>query len=84
MVERSVFLGGSYEVHVRVLGGEMLRAMVPNDGSVAAATLESGAAISVHLPPDALRVLTMDEPEPDEDEAAEPDQPAEAQPAEEK
>jgi hypothetical protein len=85
MVERSVFLGGSYEVHVRVLGGELLRAMVPNDGSVAAATLESGAAVSVHLPPDALRVLTMDEPEePDEDEAAEPDQPAEAEPAEDK
>ena len=76
IVERSVFLGGSYEVHVRVLGGELLRAMVPNDGSVAAATLEPGAAVSVHLPPDALRVLTMDEP----DEAAEeePDEALEA------
>jgi spermidine/putrescine transport system ATP-binding protein len=82
MVERSVFLGGSYEVHVRVLGGELLRAMVPNDGSVAASTLESGAAVSVHLPPDALRVLTMDEPEePAGDEPAE-DEPAEDQPAE--
>ena len=36
IVERSVFLGGSYEVHVRVLGGELLRAMVPNDGGVSA------------------------------------------------
>ena len=36
MVERSVFLGGSYEVHVRVLGGELLKAMVPNDGGVSA------------------------------------------------
>jgi hypothetical protein len=65
-----------------VLGGELLRAMVPNDGSVAASTLESGAAVSVHLPPDALRVLTMDEPEePAGDEPAE-DEPAEDQPAE--
>jgi hypothetical protein len=24
MVERSVFLGGAYELHVRVLGGELL------------------------------------------------------------
>jgi ABC-type Fe3+/spermidine/putrescine transport system ATPase subunit len=62
IVERSVFLGGSYEVHIRVLGGELLRAMVPNDGSVAAATLESGAAVSLHLPPDGLRVLRTSEP----------------------
>jgi spermidine/putrescine transport system ATP-binding protein len=63
MVERSVFLGGSYEVHVRVLGGELLRAMVPNDGSVSTAALETGAAVSLHLPADAVRVLTMSEPD---------------------
>ena len=62
IVERAVFLGGSYEVHIRVLGGELLKAMVPNDGSVATATLEPGAAVSLHLPPDALRVLTTNEP----------------------
>jgi hypothetical protein len=45
-----------------VLGGELLKAMVPNDGSVAPATLEPGAAVSLHLPPDALRVLTTSEP----------------------
>ena len=73
MVERSVFLGGSYEVHVRVLGGELLKAMVPNDGSVSATDLESGAAVCLHLPPDALRVLTMSEPDAKEDlEAAQP------------
>ena len=33
IVERSVFLGGSHEVHVRVLGGELMKAMVANDGS---------------------------------------------------
>jgi len=59
MVERSVFLGSAYEVHVRVLGGELLKAMVANDGSVAETALESGAAVCLHLPPDALRVLTM-------------------------
>ncbi len=62
MVERSVFLGGAYEVHVRVLGGELLRAMVPNDGGTATAALEPGAAVSLHLPADALRVLTPSEP----------------------
>jgi spermidine/putrescine transport system ATP-binding protein len=62
MVERSVFLGGSYEVHVRVLGGELLKAMVPNDGGVSAGALEPGAAVCLHLPPDALRVLTTNEP----------------------
>ena len=33
MVERSVFLGGAYEVHVRVLGGELLRLTVTNEGN---------------------------------------------------
>ena len=75
IVERSVFLGGAYEVHVRVLGGELLKAMVPNDGGVAASALEPGAAVSLHLPPDALRVLRTSEPseeaEEDEGEQAE-------------
>ena len=62
MVERSVFLGGAYEVHVRVLGGELLKAMVPNDGGVAVAALEPGAAVCLHMPADALRVLTTSEP----------------------
>ena len=44
MVERSVFLGGSYEVHVRVLGGELLKATVPNDGSPSPFALEEGHA----------------------------------------
>ena len=61
IVERSVFLGGSHEVHIRVVGGELLKATVSNDGSEAAASLEPGAAVSVYLPPDALRVLTTSE-----------------------
>ncbi|MBN1529007.1 MAG: ABC transporter ATP-binding protein [Thermoleophilaceae bacterium] len=68
MVERSVYLGGAYEVHIRVLGGELLKAMVPNDGGAFATALEPGAAVSLHLPSDALRVLIQTEPEePDED-----------------
>jgi spermidine/putrescine transport system ATP-binding protein len=62
MVERSVFLGGSHEVHVRVLGGELLKATVANDGKPLPFALEPGTAVSVHLPPDGLRVLTPSEP----------------------
>jgi spermidine/putrescine transport system ATP-binding protein len=61
IVERAVFQGGAYEVHIRVLGGELLRAMVPNDGEVSPSALEAGAAVSLHLPADALRVLTPSE-----------------------
>jgi spermidine/putrescine transport system ATP-binding protein len=57
IVERSVFLGGSHEVHVRVLGGELMKAAVANDGSRPAVSLEPGAAVSLRLPPAALRVL---------------------------
>ena len=70
MVERSVYLGGSYELHIRVLGGELLKAMVPNDGGVSAPALEPGAAVCLYLPPEALRVLIQTEPE----EANEPDE----------
>ena len=62
IVERSVFLGGSHEVHVRVLGGELLKATVANDGKPLPVALEQGEAVSLHLPPDALRVLTPSAP----------------------
>jgi spermidine/putrescine transport system ATP-binding protein len=70
IVERSVFLGGSHEVHVRVLGGELLKATVANDGKPPPVALEPGAAVSVHLPPDALRVLRMSEPAEEQQEEA--------------
>jgi hypothetical protein len=54
-----------------VLGGELLRAMVPNDGSAASADLEPGAAVSLRLPPDAVRVLTRSEPDEATDGAEE-------------
>jgi len=72
MVERSVFLGGLHEVHVRVLGGELLKATVANDGKPLPFALESGTAVNVHLPPDALRVLKMsEEPQASDAEPAE-------------
>jgi spermidine/putrescine transport system ATP-binding protein len=55
LVERAVFLGNSFELHVRVLGGDVLKTMLANDG--AAAAHEEGAAVTLHLPPEALRVL---------------------------
>lgn len=61
IVERSVFLGGAHEVHVRVLGGELMKATVTNDGSPAPVSLEPGAAVSLRLPPAALRVLRPSE-----------------------
>jgi spermidine/putrescine transport system ATP-binding protein len=62
MVERAVFLGGAHEVHVRVLGGELLKATIANDGSAPPVELEPGTAVSVRLPADALRVLLPSEP----------------------
>jgi spermidine/putrescine transport system ATP-binding protein len=63
MVERSVFLGGAYEVHVRVLGGELLRLTVTNEGN--SLGLEQGTPVTLYLPPDALRVLTPTAPAED-------------------
>ena len=71
MVERSVFLGGAHEVHVRVLGGELLKATVANDGKRLPFALEQGEAVTVHLPPDGLRVLTPGLPRAEAGEAAE-------------
>jgi spermidine/putrescine transport system ATP-binding protein len=66
IVERSVFLGGSHEVHVRVLGGELMRTTVANDGSPPPVSLEPGAAVSLRLPPEALRVLRPSAAGPEE------------------
>ena len=63
MVERAVFLGGSYEIHVRVLGGEILKVDDGQRGNPATFGLEQGTPVTLYLPPDALRVLRPD-PEP--------------------
>jgi spermidine/putrescine transport system ATP-binding protein len=55
LVERAVFLGSAFELHVRLLGGDVLKAMVANDGVSRA--YEEGDAVTAHLPADALRIL---------------------------
>ena len=60
LVERAVFLGNAFELHVRIVGGDILKTMVANDGS--ATDLEEGAAVTLHLPAEAVRVLAPSEP----------------------
>ena len=71
LVERAVFLGGSHEVHIRVLGGELLKATVSNDGRPSPVTLEAGTPVTLHLPPDGLRVLVPSQEPASTAEAAE-------------
>jgi molybdopterin-binding protein len=56
MVDRAVFLGSTTQVRVRLPQGAVVQSLVTNaslrDG------LTSGQAVSVHLPADALRVLS--------------------------
>ena len=56
MVERAVYVGSAHELHVRLVGGDVLKAMIANDGSTLA--YGEGTPVALYLPPDALRVLT--------------------------
>ena len=56
MVERAVFVGSAHELHVRLVGGDLLKATVRNDGSAFA--YEEGTPVTLYLPSDAVRVLT--------------------------
>jgi spermidine/putrescine transport system ATP-binding protein len=67
MVEHAIFVGAATELHVRIPGGALLKAQLPNDGT--RAELAQGTPVVLHLPADALRVLRP---------VAEPAQPAEA------
>jgi mannopine transport system ATP-binding protein len=55
MVEHSVFLGSFRELHVRLVGGDLVKAVFPNNGAPDAHV--QGSPVTVHFPPDALRVL---------------------------
>jgi len=55
MVERAVYVGAAHELHVRLVGGGLLKATIRNDGSVFA--YEEGTPVTLYLPPDAVRVL---------------------------
>ena len=56
MVERAVYVGSAHELHVRLVGGDVLKAMIANDGSTLA--YGEGTPVALYLPPDALRVLS--------------------------
>jgi spermidine/putrescine transport system ATP-binding protein len=55
MVERTVYVGASLQVIVRLATGAVLQASVTNTGGQAAHV--QGTPVQVHIPPDALRVL---------------------------
>jgi spermidine/putrescine transport system ATP-binding protein len=55
MVEHSVFLGSFRELHVRLVGGDLVKAIMPNDGSPDGHA--QGSPVTVYFPADALRVL---------------------------
>jgi hypothetical protein len=55
MVERTVYVGASLQVIVRLATGAQLQASVANTGT--AAVYEQGTPVLAHVPPDALRVL---------------------------
>jgi spermidine/putrescine transport system ATP-binding protein len=59
LVDRMVYLGATSQIFVRLAQGQMLQALVTNVGRAA---FEPGAPVAVHVPPDALRVLTPDAP----------------------
>jgi spermidine/putrescine transport system ATP-binding protein len=56
MVERLVYQGPATQLVVRLANGESLQALVQNQGQPL--TWRQGTAIAVHLPADALRVLS--------------------------
>jgi len=60
MVERVLYVGSTIQVIVHLAHGETLQAWVQNRGGDP--PFQQGTAVSVHLPPDAIRVL-VDETE---------------------
>jgi spermidine/putrescine transport system ATP-binding protein len=55
MVERLVFLGSTTQIFLRLAHGAALQTLIRNDGG--GVPYSQGTPVSVHLPPDALRVL---------------------------
>jgi spermidine/putrescine transport system ATP-binding protein len=58
MVERTVYVGASLQVMVRLATGAQVQASVTNTGDTGG--LEQGTPVAVHIPADALRVLGGD------------------------
>ncbi|MGH2791721.1 MAG: ABC transporter ATP-binding protein [Actinomycetota bacterium] len=70
MVERVVYVGAVTQLMVRLASGNVIQAMVPNQGGQS--RYSSGTPVSVFVAPDALRVLRVDTSgsSGDEDESA--------------
>jgi spermidine/putrescine transport system ATP-binding protein len=66
MVERVLYVGSTIQVLVHLAHGETLQAWMQNRGGDP--PFQQGTPVSVHLPPDAIRVL-VDETEVGEEEA---------------
>ena len=58
MVERVLYVGSTIQVLVHLAHGETLQAWMQNSGGDP--PWQQGTAVSVHLPPDAIRVLVND------------------------
>ena len=56
MVDRTVYVGSTMQVILRLPAGQVLQAMIPNRGDAHA--YPQGAAVSLFLPPEDLRVLS--------------------------
>ena len=56
MVDRTVFLGSTTQVMVRLPHGPVIQALVKNNGRPRGA-VQIGEPVTVGLPPDSLRVL---------------------------
>jgi spermidine/putrescine transport system ATP-binding protein len=56
MVDRTVFVGEQLQVMVRLANGALLQASIPNEGE-GLGEHSQGSPVTVHIPPDALRVL---------------------------
>jgi spermidine/putrescine transport system ATP-binding protein len=70
MVDRTVYVGSTMQVIVRLPGGQVVQAMIPNRGDAHA--YPQGAAVSLFLPPDDLRVLATEIAEPSDEEKPAP------------
>jgi spermidine/putrescine transport system ATP-binding protein len=69
MVERTVYVGASVQVMVRLATGAQLQASIANTG--ATDDYRQGTPVSVHVPADALRILGAQSPRPVEAAAPE-------------
>ena len=56
MIERWVYLGNAVQLHRRLATGDLVQALMQNTGEEI--PFRQGDAVTVYMPPEALRVLT--------------------------